>query len=391
MWNLLAVEDESIVRIGLRFMVNWERYGVTWKAEAADAEEALRILRREEIHIVLTDIRMPGMDGLELAKQIKELQPDVQVIFVSSYDNFHYAKTAIRIGAVDYLHKATLDEEEIAGALGKAVGILEQTAVAKQQMTQEKRNEYLLSLLDACTFPKEPLMPELQDEIFQHGFRLVVFRKRDDAVQYDDESEQLRFLSIQYLIDEYVSKDWGGIVFCRGSREVIWICPTKARSGADTCGFTRYLDNLRHKVLELLNVALIYSASPDFSEMAELPKAYLQALLRYPQHEQSDNLIVRLAKQYVDQHLGENISLAKVAEAIHTSPAHLSRVFCREVGESFSEYMIRNKMERAQQLLRDTNRKVYEIAAGVGYSNPHYFSKLFKERTGVTPLEYRNR
>ncbi|WP_276352262.1 response regulator [Cohnella caldifontis] len=391
MWNLLAVEDEPIVRVGLRFMVDWERYGVVWKAEANGAEEALRILSREDIHIVLTDIRMPGMDGLELAKRIKAHNPGVQVIFVSSYDEFQYAKEAIRIGAVDYLHKATMDEEEIAGALGKAVDMLRQTAEAKQQMTQEQRNEYLLSLLDACTYPESPLLPELRDETYASGFRLVVFRKRDDAVLHDGESEQLRFLSTQYFIDEYVSKDWGGIVFQRQLREVIWISPLTPRSGDVPSDFTRYLDQLRHKVLELLSVALLYSSSPSYADMEQLPEAYLQALLRSPLYEQCDHPIVRQAKAYVDLHLVEDISLAKVAQAIHVSPGHLSRVFYREVGENFSEYIIRNKMELAQKRLRETNRKVYEIAADIGYANPHYFSKLFKERTGVTPLEYRSR
>ena len=390
MWNLLAVEDETIVRVGLRFMVDWEKCGVVWKAEAPGADEALRMLEKEDIHIVLLDIRMPGMSGLELAKWIKERKPDVQVIFISSYDDFHYAKEAIRIGAVDYLHKATLDEEEVAGALGKAVAKLEQTQNAKRQMTQEERNDYLLSLQDAYTFPEGPIWPEVAD-VIGDGFRLVAFRKREDAIQRDDDSEALRFLSIQYLVEECVAKDWGGIAFRRGHREVIWLAPLAPMSETIPPDFVRYVDYLRHKVLELLGVALIYSASPEYDDPAQLPDAYMQALLRSPLYEQTDNLIVRKAKEYVDRHLVEDISLAKVAQAIHASPGHLSRVFCREVGENISEYVIRNKMEYAQKLLRDTNRKVYEIAADIGYSNPHYFSKLFKERTGVTPLEFRNR
>ena len=144
-------------------------------------------------------------------------------------------------------------------------------------------------------------------------------------------------------------------------------------------------------MLELLSVALLYTSSPPHEDMRQLPEAYLQALLRSPLYEQCDNPIVRQAKAYVDLHLVEDISLAKVAQAIHVSPGHLSRVFYREVGENFGEYIIRNKMELAQKRLHETNRKVYEIAADIGYANPHYFSKLFKERTGVTPLEFRNR
>ncbi|UUZ85095.1 response regulator [Paenibacillus sp. P26] len=156
MWNLMVVEDETIVRIGLRYMLKWESFGVHWKAEASNGEEALRIMDKEEIHIVMTDIRMPGMDGLELARQIKQREPAVELLFLSGYDNFSYAKEALRLGAADYLHKPTMDEEEVAGTLRKVVTRLEETQAVKQSPAEEDRSEYLLSLLDKYTIPGRP-------------------------------------------------------------------------------------------------------------------------------------------------------------------------------------------------------------------------------------------
>ncbi|GGG08332.1 response regulator [Paenibacillus abyssi] len=390
MWNLLVVEDESIVRIGLRYMIHWESSGVCWKAEASNGEEALEIVEKEDIHIVITDIRMPGMDGLEFAKQIKRRHPGVQIIFLSSYDNFSYAKEAIRIGAVDYLHKPTMDEEEIAVTLRKAVALLEETHADKQNFTEEEKNSLYLSLLDEYTFPDNPRIPELESEDFESGYWLTVFRKRDDAAQVSGDSDNLRFLSIQYLIDELVTKNWGGLVFHRNYREILWIAPAAKAGETGMPERHKYLDSLRQKVLELLNVALIYSASPTYGQLNQLPSAYMDALLQFPINEQSDNFIVRKSKEFVDNHLLEDITLTKVADALHISPGYLSRVFLKEIGENFSEYVIRNKIEYAQKLLRGTNRKIYEISDEIGYTNPHYFSKLFKERVGVTPMEYRN-
>ncbi|WP_123041128.1 response regulator transcription factor [Cohnella candidum] len=395
MWNLLAVEDESIVRVGLRYMIEWEQFGIRWKAEASNGEEALRLLDADDIHIVMTDIRMPGMDGLELAKQIKSRKPAVQIIFLSSYDNFSYAKEALRIGAVDYLHKPTMDEDEVSGVLRKVIEILGQSQSvhekSKPHLNETQKNEYFLSLLDSYTFPNAPYTPELEHAASPDGYRLISFRKRDDAVQDEPDGGHLRFLSILYLIQEYISKDWGGLVFHRDHKEIIWIAPVDSEKRAVQADTEKYLENLREKVLQLLNVALLYSASPMYRRLEELPEAYIQALLRSPLNEQSDNLIVRKSKEFVDKHLLEDITLAKVAAAIHVSSGYLSRVFYKEIGENFSDYIIRNKLEYAQKLLRATNRKVYEIAADIGYSNPHYFSKLFKERVGLTPLEYRNR
>lgn len=215
-----------------------------------------------------------------------------------------------------------------------------------------------------------------------------MFRKRDNAVSEEEESAKLRFLSIQYLITEFVSRDWGGLVFHRNYREIIWLSPLKSKSGEssrEAC-----IDNLRQKALELLNVRLIFAVSSACFHASELPNAYLDALLRLPVHDLGDNLIVRKAKAYLDEHLLEDITLTKVSEAIHVSPGYLSRIFLKQIGENFTDYIIRNKIRYAQKLLRETNRKVYEIAADIGYANPHYFSKLFKERVGITPLEYRN-
>lgn len=391
MWNLLVVDDESIVRMGLRYMLDWEKFGICWRAEAADGEEALRILEEESIHLVMTDIRMPGMDGIELAQKIRHRQPEIQVIFLSSYDTFSYVREALRLGAADYLHKPTMDEAEIADTIQKAISRFTLTPNEPPRRTEEEKNELFLSLLDPFTFPAKPLqlLPELADESFKEGYELAIIRKRCDAVQEEEDAEQLRFLSILHLVGKLTVKDWGGLVFHRNFREMIWIVPVRSHTGNGD--MQSYLNGLRQKVLELLNVRLIFAcASSACRDISGLPDAYMSALLHFPRNEQSDSFIVRRAKEYVDRHLLEDVTLAKVGESIHVSPGYLSRIFLKEIGENFSDYIIRNKMEIAQKMLRETSRKVYEIASDLGYSNPHYFSKLFKDRTGLTPLEYRN-
>lgn len=391
MWNLLVVEDESIVRVGLKYMLNWESCGIRWSAEASNGEEALRLMETETVHIVMTDIRMPGMDGLELAKRVRSRQPDVQIVFLSSYDEFAYVKEALKLGAVDYLHKPTMDESEIEQTLRNAVKRLEEAQGEKRAEAEADLNDCYLSLLDKYTFSERQPPALLDEDGFRRGFRLVVFRRRDDAFPADGDSEELRFRSILYLLQEYVAKDWGGVVFHRSHREAIWIAPARPKSGGDSPPDQgKYLERLRLKVLELLNVALIYSCSSVYERLSDLPEAYMETLLHLPQNKQTDSLVVRKAKEAVDKHLPGDITLAKAAAAVHVSPGYLSRVFLKEIGEHFSDYVIRNKLEYAQRQLRETNRKVYEIAADIGYTNPHYFSKLFKDRLGKTPLEYRN-
>lgn len=392
MWNLMVVEDEPIVRMGLRYMINWENLDVCWKAEASNGEEALRILEEEDIHIVMTDIRMPGMDGLALAEEIKKRNETTAIIFLSSYDNFPYVKEALRLGAVNYLHKPTMDEREVEDTLRRAVEQLEQTVHCQPpHLVEEKVNAFLLSLLDKYTYPSRIIMPELLKEPYTGGIWLTSFRVRDDAPNGGEDAETMKFLSVRYAIDEYVSRDWGGFVFHRNHREIIWLAPKTARTGAEGGREARkaYLEKLRQRVFDLLGISLVYSCSSVYERLDQIPEAYLEAQLNGPGR-QFHCLHVRMAKEYVDRHLFEDISLTKVAEAISISPSYLSRIFFKETGESFSDYVIRLKTEYSKKLLRETNLKVYEIAGRLGYTNPHYFSKLFKERVGMTPLEYRN-
>ncbi|QQK07790.1 response regulator [Miniphocaeibacter halophilus] len=105
MLNLLIVEDEEILRIGLTSYMNWENLGYIVKGQASNGKEALNVLENEDIDVVITDIRMPLMTGIELSEIIHEKYPLIKIVIVSGYDDFEYARSALRFGVVDYLLK----------------------------------------------------------------------------------------------------------------------------------------------------------------------------------------------------------------------------------------------------------------------------------------------
>ncbi|WP_214627696.1 response regulator [Paenibacillus agaridevorans] len=113
-YNALIVDDEPMIRFGLASCVEWEQEGVRLAGEAANGEAALALIRSEEIHILITDIKMPLMDGLELIRLAKELRPELKVVLVSSYSDFAYAVEAVKLGVVvDYLLKPTMEPEDL--------------------------------------------------------------------------------------------------------------------------------------------------------------------------------------------------------------------------------------------------------------------------------------
>lgn len=105
MHKIMIVDDDRIIRMGLMKTIPWAEHGFELVGEAGDGEQALELIRKTQPQVVISDIRMPFMDGLELARQTRELYPAIKFIFLTGFEDFGYAKTAVGLQAVDYLLK----------------------------------------------------------------------------------------------------------------------------------------------------------------------------------------------------------------------------------------------------------------------------------------------
>lgn len=111
--KIIVVDDEYLLRQGIMHMLKWEKYGFKIVGEAANASQTLELIEQEQPHIVLCDIVMPNIDGIELSKIIKKRYPKIEIIILSSYDNFDYVKTAFKYGVADYILKPTLTANQL--------------------------------------------------------------------------------------------------------------------------------------------------------------------------------------------------------------------------------------------------------------------------------------
>lgn len=139
MTNVVLVDDEEIVRKGISLSIEWENYGVKIVGEAPNGQEALKKCLECRPDIVITDIRMPQMDGLELAGRLREIMPGTKVIILSGYEDFSYAKRAIVLGVREYLLKP-VNEEELVSAVKK----LQKQIKEEYEADRSKKNSELL-------------------------------------------------------------------------------------------------------------------------------------------------------------------------------------------------------------------------------------------------------
>ena len=244
MYRALIVEDEDLMRDYLaanltNFCPEWETADI-----ACDGAEALEKLQKENFDGVLTDIRMPVMDGLEMARILREKKKNIPILILSGYDEFDYARTAVRLNISDYLLKP-INEEELSAALS------------------------LMAIQAASNQRKQGIS-----------------------------------ISVQ----------------------------TAVRNG-----------------------------------------------------------LVQKAQEYILNHYAEPISLTSVAEELGVTAAYLSTVFHREMGSSYSQTLLRIRMENAAKLLSDTQLKVREIAQAVGFPSAKHFTHVFGQYFHYSPVEFRTR
>ena len=159
--RILLVEDEYEIRKGIRYLIDWEQYGFEVIGEAADGEQALGIIEQKEPHIILTDIRMPNMDGVQLTKVMQMRYPSVKVIILSGYNDYDYVRTCFQYGAVDYILKPMLTADDL-------LRLLEKTAKSLPHFYLEHFStpsaENILSCILAGAEPK--IEPDQEKNLF---------------------------------------------------------------------------------------------------------------------------------------------------------------------------------------------------------------------------------
>ena len=155
--KIVIIDDEMVLRNGLKYLCDWEAHGFTIAGEASNGIEGFQLIQEIRPDIVITDIVMPGMDGISLTAQIKEHFPNIHIIVLSSYDNFAYAKSSFKLGIADYLLKPELEAADLLHLLEK----LSRTSGLDD--FKSSASQFFQEILTFCSLEEEEYLEEFND------------------------------------------------------------------------------------------------------------------------------------------------------------------------------------------------------------------------------------
>ena len=451
MYRVFIVEDESIVREGLKTRVPWEQHGFTFAGEAADGEMALPLIRKIRPDVLITDIRMPFMDGLSLCRMVKSELPDIRIFILSGYDDFEYARKAIEIGVDRYLTKP-VTSRAVTQALDELRGKLDSEkekemnslrSREERETFEQFRRRTFFEKVFAGTLTVEQIYREAQDlgiDLFGPSYALIladVFMAGSAPEGNAESREDLRICRediIRYFLrhPEFVFLRWTNESFCivvRGDEKAVEeyirnACYAVAKHAEAYGGRLDYIlclsdpvsrfSSLRECYAQVLRFfvcryrgtaqrVITESVYREISGAEILPRGEERTRgAAAPAREEAGRggaaesadvgSLLRDALAYIETHYTEEaLSLNGVAEAMNVSPGYFSSLFSQKMQMTYVEYVTNRRMERARQLLRETGMHTAEVAALTGYRDPNYFRSVFKKMTGCTPKEYRSR
>jgi two-component system response regulator YesN len=383
----LIADDEPKIRRGLTQLLAGYQDEFSVVGEADDGEKALELVAEHHPDLLLVDIRMPFVDGLELIGRLAKIPGERRVIVVSGHDEFDYARQALSLDAFEYLLKP-VEEDILVETLRRAAIDLahakDQTAVvARAQALAAKNRGALLETLLREALGGSLSLQEWEETSAFLGIRFQAVPQLV-LVAPGAGTQPWMGLALRRVVEEAVtglpcflltSDDAGNVaVLSDETDEEIW---------------TTVIDQIELRARETLGqVASVYRVPvPGFPAALA---AVWDDLVSDRREASPHGALATLALNVLEKRYREpNLLLDDVAGELQVSPGHLSRVLKLSTGTSFVDALARVRVRKAAILLGDPAVRVYEVAERVGYASQHYFSRAFRRVLGVAPSDYR--
>ncbi|OPJ65017.1 response regulator transcription factor [Clostridium oryzae] len=513
MYKALVVDDEHFIRLGIKAML--ERYKESFYTvyTARNGVEALKLMEKEQIDLVITDIRMPDMDGMELIKNIYSFTNKPEMLILSGYDEFEYAANALRYGVRDYILKP-IERTKFYDVLGNVEKILENKQNSKSKnlkleecikvfkkfqlgylllnnrLTDEER-DIILKFVDISLLKSKFYISLIvrrdgkasEDTIFVVNSILegkqsitpgdyiifedtcsnvVLLSKSGNAIMeldsYFRSHNTCKYFTVIYdsLIEtsnvectykilrkmiyyKLVMQDINTLKYSdiQNKRKEEYKVPTEkinhiytllgsnrneemqrivdevldynAICNSDIGYLIDVFKELKHVLIDKIKEKYFYESEPKFSKYDKIGKLqnysdlyeyyhdmkeyinYMNAYIEAIKGDYNDKICIYKALDYINQNYEKPINLTIVSNYVSMNYSYFSKLFKEHTGESFINYIRRIRMDKAKELLSQSSYKIYEVGERVGYEDTKQFTKAFRKFTSISPREYRQK
>jgi two-component system response regulator YesN len=361
MYTLLIADDEKTERDLVRFLLTQKYDGIFSLVEAENGKQALDIINSKHIDILISDIQMPIMSGIDLAKAVRSSYPDIEILFFSGYDDFEFVQDALILHAVNYILKP-IDPDKFAASIKD---ILSKLGSSKLQFTNSysfiEQNFYEGTInTDAEEIPNH-----IDDSRFYELENAIRFKQKDN----------IKAIVEELLNGMYESKSHSHIYIRYMATSIMRIIMSAIDdiSASDFDDVTKEIFTLKH-----------------YSDIHALVLNYCDILINKINKDSSgSHYAVNLVQQYINEHYAEDLSLNSLSDMVFLNPNYLSNIFAKETSYTLNKYIKKVRMEKAGELLLNTNKKIATIAKETGYTSTSYFIKAFQSIYGTTPEKFR--
>lgn len=370
MYRVLIVDDEFPARSMVKLVLDWESNGFEIIGEAKDGKEALEKCRMLRPDLVITDIQMPVMDGIEFIRHAQMLENPPHFIILSCYESFSYAQQAIKLGVCDYLIKDLLTTGQLQNTLNaivpklKAIGILRPAKTATTVISREFEADF--DKLKTIYPAQLSLVERRLERLFSHLFtRNITAAKTELNTLYRQNFSGIA----QYNYLNYINS----LLFN-------WIL--------DECLKHEIDRDLVFQSSEIPSDILLNSTAPDdaYTSFCSWIDALNNLLGERPKYSSRIQKVI----DYLLENYCLDIGLTNIADHFNIHKVHLARTFKAETGTTLVDYLNMLRIQKAKMLLCISDYKINEIVYIVGYNNPQNFYTLFKKHVQCSPTEYRN-
>ncbi|OOM74063.1 response regulator [Clostridium sp. BL-8] len=397
MWKLVIADDEPKIRRGIEGILNWQDYDIEIVGEAEDGELALKVITEKKPDIILLDINMPFLNGLNLLERLRAINNNSIVIIISGYDEFAYAQKALRFNVFDYILKP-VSRKDIEEIMKKVVCKIAEDRKESNYLEWVKAqvNENIDTLKK--NFFSEWLSNKINDEemLNEIEFFNIKFDKRIgiivikllgklnlEAVGEKWNKELLAFAIANLLSDKF--KEFKEkFIFNDDSENIILISSIQ-----DMIKWVSIGNELETEIMRYLKCNVIVEQANVCDGILKVKNEYLKLINSVNVKKKYNPMTLEAIKHIEENYYLNNLSINDISDKLEVTSSYLSKLLKKETGLSFIDYLTNTRIKKAMYLMKEPTIKIYDVAELIGYSNQHYFCRAFKKVVGVSPTEYK--